>query len=154
MEFIKIAYCISIPILLMISWFSGSKWNHFALNVIAVSNILLMGNSIFLVWQLLGFYHLGKQFNDNYNYHFSMINIPFLRLLLLIIIPFTSLFSNIRKNRGVSIILLFLLYWNFPFSSWNTYDLLFKIPGYLCLLCSAYALAWLLNKLPFQSSIS
>jgi hypothetical protein len=154
MEFIKIAYCISIPVLLLIIWISRSIWNQYAVNVLAVTNILLIGNSIFLVWQLMGFYLLSKQFSFGRTYQFDFMDISFFRLLLVMIIPFASLFPDFRKSKAFSITLLLFVYWNFPFSTWNTYDLLFKIAGYLCLFCSAYALAWLLNKLPFQSSIS
>lgn len=151
MEFIKIGYCISIPILLMFILFNKSKWNRYAVNVLAVSNILLIGNSFFLIWQMMSLYLLGKQFNYSNTSHFSLLSIPFIRLLLIIIIPFVSFFPSCRKNIWVSITFVLLIYWNFPFSTWNTYDLLFKIPGYLCLLFSMYALAWLQNKLPFQT---
>jgi hypothetical protein len=44
-----------------------------------------------------------------------------------------------------------LIFWVFPPFSWNVFAIGYKIPAYFCLLCSAYALLWLLNQLPHQS---
>jgi len=153
MDFIKIAYGVTIPVFLLLIWIRRQPMKNYAINLLAVSNILLIGNSVFLSRQLIGAYQLAKQFSINYHHFFSLTDGFVIRLLLLIFLPLLSLISLFRKNQLFSIVLVVLVYWTSPVSSWNTYGLLFKIAGYLCLLCSVYALGWLLNKLPYQSSV-
>lgn len=152
MEFIKIAYCVTIPLLLLFIWTGKSIWKNYAVNLLSVSNILLMGNSVFLIRQLLGAYQLGKQFSKEYTHISDLADGFMIRVLLVIFLPILTLNSHFRKSQIFSLVLVALLFWTFPVYSWNTYNLLFKIPCYLCLLCSGYALGWLLNKLPYQSS--
>lgn len=153
MEFIKIAYCVTIPILLLFIWISRFGLKNYAINLLAVSNILLIGNAVFLVWQMIGIYLLKKQFSMHYSHNFNLIDGFMIRIHLLIFLPFLCLNRHFRKSQLFALVLLALLYWTFPASSWNGYGLIFKIPGYLCLLCSVYALCWLFSKLPYQSSV-
>lgn len=153
MEFIKIAYCITMPFLLLCSLASTSTVKRYSINLLAVSNILLIGHSVFFVRQLIGGYQLARKLSIDYHLFYTTGSL-LVRIILVIVLPFLFLHSRLRTNRGLSIFLAGLLYSVFPFSSWNTYGLLFKIPGYLCLLCSAYALLWLLNKLPYQSPVT
>jgi len=152
MDFIKIAYCITIPVFLLFIWISRRPFKNYAINLLAVSNILLIGNSVYLSRQLISVYQLAKQFSIDYGHFFKLTDGFVIRLLLVIFLPILCLNSRFRKNQLFTIVLVVLVYWTSPASSWNTYGLLFKIPGYLCLLCAAYALGWLLNKLPFQSA--
>ncbi len=59
----------------------------------------------------------------------------------------------IRIAYCVTMPFLLVLYSLFPINAWNSFDPSYKIPGYFCVLCSAYALPWLLNKLPYQSPV-
>lgn len=154
MEFIKIAYCVTIPIILLIIWTAGPVWKRLAINLLAISNILLIGNAFFLIRQLRGIYELSKQFSMNDDHLFDKWDGFMIRIAMLVILPFFSLNSYFRNSQLFTLVLLVLVYWTFPVYSWNTYDLLFKIPGYLCLLCAAYAIGWLLNKLPYQSAVT
>ena len=150
MEFIKIAYCITVPFLLLLSVIG---WKKNSTNLLAVTNILLIGHSVFLARQLVGMYQLAKSFSINYHDFLSGQEGFIIRLLAAVLLPLFSLHSFFRKNRVFSFCLVLLMYTLFPLSTWNTYNLAFKILPYLCLLCSAYALLWLLNKLPYQSPV-
>ena len=153
MEFIKTAYCVTIPFLFLLLLFGNLQWKKYSSNVLAISNILLIGHSVFFARQLLSGYQLMKSFSIDYHRFFTGEHALIVRVMLVVIMPLFSLYSLFRKNKWFSLLLLLLLYSVFPYSSWNSYDLLFKIPAYLCLLCSAYALLWLLNKLPYQSPV-
>jgi hypothetical protein len=152
MAFIQIAYCISVPFFLLLSWFSKSR--HFFMNLLAVSNLLLMGYAFFLVKQLAGWYRLARQLPiDHAKLDAYVSTTDKVRLSLIVLLPFLGFIKTVQKNRIYSIALLSLVYWNNPVSYWNTYDLFNKIAVYFCLLCSGYALLWLLNKLPYQPPV-
>ena len=150
MSFIQIAYCTTVPFLLLFTLYNRYRW--FFMNVLAVSNVLLVGYSILLIRQLTGLYLLGKQLGfDKANMGGSVNVIEIIRLVLVIILPFFSLIRWFQRSLVFSILLLLLLYSMNPLHTWNTFDLFNKIPAYFCLLCSGYALLWLLKKLPYQS---
>ncbi|MDB5210333.1 MAG: hypothetical protein JWQ30_1160 [Sediminibacterium sp.] len=153
MEFIQVAYCVTVPFLFLLTWIGAQSSRHFFVNTIAVSNILLIGYSIFLFQQLLGYYHLAKALHIDYMKLAHGMGSIIIRSTLIIVLPFLSLIRVVQKSRLFCLILLALLYWNSPVFTWNTYDLFAKIAGYFCLLCSGYALLWLLNKLPYQSPV-
>ncbi|MES2373510.1 MAG: hypothetical protein V4557_13100 [Bacteroidota bacterium] len=150
MEFIKIAYCITVPFLLFLSMVG---WKRNSINVLAVTNVLLIGHSVFLTRQLMGMYQLIKSLSLDYGDYLSGQQGFIIRLLAVILLPLLSLHSFFRKNRFFSLCITVLIVTVFPLSTWNTYGLTFKILPYLCLLCSGYALLWLLNKLPYQSPV-
>ena len=152
MEFIKTAYCITIPLLLLLIWVGGTACKKYSTNLLAVTNVLLIGHSIFLLRQMLGAYQLAKSFSINYLHSFDNSGGMLWRLGLIIFLPFLFLHRYFRNRPLFAMLLVVLLYSVFSFSSWNTYDLVFKIPAYLCLLCAGYALLWLMNKLPYQST--
>jgi len=151
LEFIKIAYCVSIPLLLLFSFISFSGWNKYALNLISLSNILLIGYSFYLVWQLLAFYDMARAMDFKPASPSQPAPGLLIELSLICFLPLLSLHPFIRRNRIYTLALLVLLFWVFPPFSWNVFDISYKIPVYFCLLCSAYALFWLLNQLPHQS---
>ncbi|MBV9988791.1 MAG: hypothetical protein JO301_14025 [Chitinophagaceae bacterium] len=150
-EFIKTAYCVLVPLLLLLSLTTHGYPNRLCWNLLATINILLIIHSFFLVWQLKSIYELTKAFGmhsgsflaDNYGL--------FTRLLLIILLPLLSLLRWFRINRWYSLSLLILLFWVFPVPTWNLFDLPIKIAAFGCLWCAAYALFWLLNLLPYQS---
>jgi hypothetical protein len=153
MEFIKIAYCVTIPVLLFFSLIGTRTIKNYSKNLLAVTNILLIGYSFFLAKQLIGTYQLMRTFHINYEKFFTDGNGLILRLIAIVMLPLLFLLKFFRRNLLLPACLVVLIYSIFPYSSWNTYDLLFKIAAYFCLLCSAYALLWLLNKLPYQSPV-
>jgi hypothetical protein len=150
--FIKTAYCITIPVLVLLAWLPNSGRKKISINLITVTNLLLIAHSVFLVKQLAGAYQLAKTYSIDYKQFLGGTNLA-IRIGLIIFLPVFSLAPVFRRNQLFSILLVGLLYSVYPFSSWNNYDLVFKIAGYLCLLCSGYALLWLLNKLPYQSRV-
>jgi len=153
MEFIKIAYCITMPFLLLCSLANTSTVKKYSINLLAVSNILLIGHAVFFIRQLIGGYRLANKLSIDYHLFYTTGSL-LVHIILVIVLPFLFLHPRLRTNRVLTVFSAVLLYSVFPVSSWNTYGLLFKIPGYLCLLCSAYALVWLLNKLPYQSPVA
>jgi hypothetical protein len=151
LEFIKTAYCVIIPILLIVSLIRFAGWNRYAINLISLSNILLIGYSFYLGWQLLAMYQLSRKFSDGgHSMQYFDMGI-LIRMGLIIVLPLLSLHPRIRRNRIYTLALLVLLCWVFPPFSWNVFAIGYKIPAYFCLMCSAYALLWLLNQLPHQS---
>ncbi|MCW3087161.1 MAG: hypothetical protein JWQ78_547 [Sediminibacterium sp.] len=153
MEFIKIAYCITVPLLILLTFLAGPKWKQYSTNVLAVTNLLLVGNSVFMIRQIIAVYQLARSLAIERTGLLKGNDWALIQVALLIALPFLSLSKPLRGNRLFSFCLLALVYAVFPFSSWNVYDLLFKIPPYLCLLCSGYALLWLFNQLPDQSPV-
>ncbi len=151
MQFIQVAYCSTIPLLLMALLVIRKPDRKILLNILAVSNFLLIGYSLFLIRQLLGLYRLSQQFQVNDAANSFTMDLPAVRLLLVIVLPFFFLYKPLRKSSLLTVVILVLLYWNNPVYSWNDYDLFTKIPVYLSLFSSGYALLWLLKQLPHQS---
>lgn len=150
MEFIQVAYCCSVPFFALLYCIQGKDRRLLAVNLLAVAVFLLIGHSFFLVWQAAALYQFAKQWQLP---RFRIVAEPGMaafRLLLEILLPFLSFSSKIRRGIGLPVVLLALLLVNHPPNTWNTYDLFTKIPLYLSLFCSAYALFWLLNLLPYQ----
>ncbi len=153
MEFIKIAFMITTPLFILWIWFGNQSYKKIAFNLLAVSNFLLIGNSVFLAWQLYGAFKIAKMLSIDIWQSMGMIDGFMVRVGFLIILPLLTYYRNIRKSPFFSLVMLLLLYWTFPVNSWNGFDLLFKIPGYLCLFCAVFALTWLLKKLPYQTTV-
>jgi hypothetical protein len=150
MEFIKIAYCVTVPLLLFCAWLRS--WRKWAINTLAVTNLLLIGNSVFLVKQLWGFYRLAQYFPAPPGTDLNPDIVASIHLLSVILLPFFSLIARLRRNQWFSLLVFLVLYKFYPLSTWNFFDLATKIPQYFCLLCASYALLWLFNRLPYQSS--
>lgn len=150
MEFIQVAYCVTVPILLALILFTKDNVRGYSRNLLAVSNLLLIGHSIFLIRQLLGFYYLVIQYAE-LPASSAPMNADGYRLLALMVLPFFSLLGPVRRNLLFSLVMLVLLYWHHPYFTWNTFDLWRKVPYYISLQCTVYALFWLIRKLPFQS---
>lgn len=151
MEFIKIAYCLSIPLLLLLTLSGRKPVIRLSFNLLAVSNLLLVGNSFFLAKQLVAGYQIARSYSLDPLSFFHGNDGLLVKYLLVLCLPFFSLSRHIRSNRLFSFLVLLLVYIVFPYPSWNLYGLLFKIMAYLCGVCTCYALLWLMNKLPFQS---
>jgi hypothetical protein len=155
MEFIKIAYCVTVPLILLYAWLPGKTiYKGWAINLLAVSNLLLIGNTLFLLRQLWAFYQLSKAFPQSHGLVFQPAILSTIHLLLIIVMPFLSLIGSFRRNRWFSLLVLVVFFAFYPVNTWNLYDLGAKIMQYICLLCTAYALCWLFKRLPYQSSPS
>ena len=148
--FIKTAYCVTIPVMVLLARLSDAGRKKIIINIIAVSNLLLIAHSVFLLKQMAGAYQLAKTYSINYRQFLGGTSLA-ICIGLIIFLPVLSLSPAFRRNQLFSIFLVGLLYSVYPYSSWNNYDLVFKIAAYLCLMCSGYALLWLVNKLPYQS---
>lgn len=151
MQFIQVAYCTTVPFLLITQWVTRKPYSNLLRNILAVSNFLLIGYSLFLIRQLVGLYQLSQQFQVNDTAGRFTMDLPAVRLMLVIILPVLFLYKPLRHSRPLTWVILILLYWNNPLYSWNDYDLFTKIPVYLSLFSSGYALLWLLKQLPHQS---
>ncbi len=149
-EFIQIAYSCSVPVLLCLMLFHKRKGRMYH-NLLAVSSLLLIGYSFFLIRQLIGLYQLRFYFPVDHRYVIPGMDVPLIRLSAVIVIPFFALAKKVRESIVINCLLVALLYWNTPFQNWNLYDLWIKIPAYFSLFCSAYALLWLLDGLPHSS---
>ncbi len=151
LEFTKIAYFITVPVLLLISLAAVPNWRKYSIRLLAVTNLLLIGNSIFVVQQLVAVYRLGRSLGIRNNYSNDGDYLFFMRLVLIVVLPFFSLHHFFRSSRWFSAAMLVFLYTFYPLHTWNDYGLSYKIMTYLCLLCAAYALLWLWKKFPYQS---
>lgn len=156
MVFVDIAYAVTMPLCLLALLCSTGVIRRNLQAVMAVSNLLLLFHSFFLVRQLIGIVQLmrslGQQFGISPRTMPMQADVTLVRLLLLILYPLIFLHPKCRSNMLFSLPALGLIYWNNNPNWWNTNDVLFKTLQYLCLLCAAYALLWLLKKLPFQLS--
>lgn len=150
MSFIQIGYSITVPFILLLSFFGSKGMRLFSINLISISNILLIGYSIFLIRQLVGLYQLSRQLNIHEISIAKHLESGSFGLLLLILLPFFSLITFLQKSKYFSLLLLFLLYWNVPFFVWIKFGILFNFLIYFSLFISAYSLLWLFNKLPNQ----
>lgn len=150
LAFIKIAYCISVPLLLLLPALRNTNISRTSVNLLAVSNLLLMGNSIFFWQQLYGFYQLARDMHIHAPANMQPDYLLAARILLILILPLLSLVPVLRKSPVFSLLLLVLLYSFYTPSTWYLYDAGYKVITYLCLLCAAYALLWLGNLLPYQ----
>lgn len=150
MEFIQIAYCCTLPfLLLMVTW--KNRYRFFGRNLIAVSLFLLIGHSVFLLRQLAALYQLSKEWQLQGTAVNPVADSTLIRLLLVIVLPFLSLLPGFRKSVVLAVIMLVLLYLNHPLHTWNPFDLFNKIPVYLSLVSATYGLFWLRNWLPYQT---
>ena len=153
-SFFEIAYSLVVPFLLVIVWTAGTPAAGYARAVLASVNLLMVIYAVFIVRQAIGIMQLMKSLGVTITVaeHTSLwppdsVTIRFIVLILLCLL---FLFGKFRSSGILSLAMLALLYRDHPASTWNTFDLFFKILNYICLLCSAYALLWLLGLLPFQ----
>lgn len=151
MQFIQVAYCTTVPLLLIALFLVRERYRWVVLNVLAVSNFILIGYSLFLLRQLVGLYQLSRQFRLSADVETAAMDLPSVTVLLVVLLPLFFFSASLRRSRLLSVLLLVLLYWNNPVHSWNGYDLFTKIAVYFSLFCTGYGLLWLLMQLPHQS---
>ncbi len=157
MQFIQIAYCCIAPFLLIIAKLHYEKKSkRFGDNLLATANCLLIFYSIALTQHLLGLYHVATQaaaiFGESGPSAPESLHGYLAREIALILLPFLFLIKKLRVNILLTIVVLVLMYWNNPPEVWNRYDIEIKILSYFSLFCSGYAMLWLLNMLPHQTS--
>lgn len=153
LEFIKIAYIITVPLWLLLSIAGTSYWKKKGINLLAVTNLLLIGNSVFVCWQLISLYRFALSLGIEYKPAGSERGFA-IELALMVLLPLLALHGYFRKKIMYSLLMLVVMCRFYPPATWHSYDLVYKIMTYLCLLCAAYALLWLLKKLPYQSPVS
>lgn len=154
MAFIEMAFAVTAPLLLLLSWWKKFRYHTYAKALLAASCLIMIAYSVFLVNQLITMAQLAQELIKQSG--MKMEAIPpfepdafFYRLMSMIILPWLFLIRKCRNTPWLAIVLLVVIYTGGT-GSWNHYDLLFKVLQYLCLLCAVYALLWLLRELPFQ----
>lgn len=147
LSFIQIAYSCILPFLIGLR-FTDPKRIHLYQQLIVVSNILLMGYSIFVIRQLIGLYQLSSLFPGVHGNGMDRIDISMIRMSVVIVLPFFTVIKKVRENLVFSISMYVLLYGYSPLQNWNLDQLWFKIPAYISLFSTAYALLWLFHKMP------
>lgn len=177
-DFINDAYRFSVPITLVIYFFVKKENKKWLLNVIATSNFLLVVYCFYCYASLLYLIEsLFQNFSDQSKYEgytfwyskadlFSPYGWLFYANSLALILPFLFLFKKLRVNLWLVVIetiLLWLeeigllitkLFRDYLPSSWSVYyteaSNPFRVLNYICMFIAAYALLWLLKKLPSQ----
>jgi cell division protein FtsB len=156
MEFVDVAYRYLTPVFLCCLMIVKNKKRLFIFQLIAVANVLLIFHSVFVARQLYAIYQLAMLFKaKSISYHYTVGWFD-VRLALVLFLPFLFLFKKFSSHIFLTIILTALLWWD-QLQSWSGFDfsmldilLLIKIFTYACLFIAAYALLWLLKKLPYQ----
>jgi hypothetical protein len=156
MEFIDTAYVILIPFIVLLSLIVKNQYKDYCINIISAANVLLILNAVFILRQFLALYYLGKRLgfdtSDKSIDLISYLGKTFYLQLAIIILPFIFLHKKLSGNRWLTVVMLILfisLYRNtfFYYLSTNIFSWL----NYFCLLIAAYALLWLLKRLPYSS---
>ncbi|MDE3252632.1 MAG: hypothetical protein KGO92_07475 [Bacteroidota bacterium] len=147
LSFIQIAYICTLPLLLALQRIHSNRADTYH-RLIAVSNLLLIGYSVFLIRQLIGLYQLSSLFPSLQGKNQEDPGFALIRLSVVMVLPFFALLKKVRENLLFSLLMIVLLYWHSPFQYWNLYLLWIKIPAYLSLFSTAYALLWLFHKMP------
>lgn len=156
MDFIQIGYMVTVPLLLLWSRWDKGIQSIIGMRLLAVSNLLLISHAVFLFRQITGSMLLAesmaKQMGIDATQTFQQPDGYTIRLISTMCLPLLFLFKKLRYNGWITLVMLVLLYWNYPPVLWNGYDLLWKILTYACLLCSGFAALWLLRQLPAQET--
>lgn len=147
LAFIQIAYVCTLPLLIGLLFIDSKRANAYH-RIIAVSNLLLIGYSFFLIRQLIGLYQLSSLFPLVHSKGLENIDFSMLRLFAVMVLPMFTVIRKVRENLFFPICMVVLLYWNSPLPNWNLYLLWIKIPAYISLFSTAYALLWLFHKMP------
>ena len=156
MEFVDVAYRYLIPVFLCCLMIVKNKKRFFIAQLMAVANVLLVFHSVFVARQLYAIYQLAMLFKaKSITYHYTVGWFD-VRLAIVVFLPFLFLFKKLSSHIFLTIIMAALLWWD-QLLSWSGFDftmidmlLLVKIFTYACLFIAAYALLWLLKKLPYQ----
>lgn len=154
MAFIEMAFAVTAPLLLLLSWWKNFPYQSYAKALLAASCLIMMVYSVFLVNQLITMAQLAQELIKYSGMKIETLppfepDAFFYRLMSMIILPWLFLIRKCRNTPWLPMVLLIVVYTGGT-GSWNQYDLLFKVLNYLSLLCAVYALLWLLRELPFQ----
>ncbi len=166
MEFFDIAYIWLAPLLILFSFFVKDDKKRLALNFLAVTNVLLIFHSIFVIRQLYAFIQMALQMDVKPDPNQKVeIGWNEIKLWLTILLPFFFLIKRISANRILSVFMLFLLLndwfklylislksnWSmFESHNFYVYNLSLKIMHYISWMIFIYALFWFIKKLPSQ----
>jgi hypothetical protein len=147
LSFIQVAFICIIPVLIGLR-FTDTKRVRVYQQLIVVSNLLLIGYSIFLIRQLIGLYQLSSLLPLEHRSGLENIDLSMIRLCVIIVLPFFTILQKVRENLVFSVFMVVMLYWQSPLQNWNLDMLWIKIPAYISLFSTAYALLWLFHKMP------
>lgn len=147
LAFIQIAYVCTLPLLIGLLFIDSKRANVYH-RLIAVSNLLLIGYSVFLIRQLIGLYQLSSLFPLVHSKGLENMDFSMIRLFAVMVVPIFTVIRKVRENLFFPIFMVVLLFWNSPLPTWNIYLLWIKIPAYISLFSTAYALLWLFHKMP------
>lgn len=154
MAFIEIAFAVTAPFLILLSWWQQFRYHKYAKALLSATCLITIVYAVFLIQQLVKMAQLAQELIKQSG--MKMDDLPsfepdafFYRLMCMMILPWLFLIRKCRNTPWLAIILLLVIYAGGT-GSWNQYDLGFKVLQYLCLLCAVYALLWLLRELPFQ----
>lgn len=154
MAFIEIAFAVTAPFLILLSWWKQFHYHKYAKALLSATCLITIAYAVFLIQQLVKMAQLAQELIKQSG--MKMDNLPpfepgafFYRLMCMMILPWLFLIRKCRNTPWLAIILLVVIYTGGT-GSWNQYDLIFKVLQYLSLLCAVYALLWLLRELPFQ----
>lgn len=171
-EFIDIAYSFTILIFIIISFLVEKNKKVYVNNFIAVSNVLLICYSWYLIFQfykLIQFslsLHIKVEQSNSVDVSIGWFEI---RFLLLVFLPYLFLFKKLVANKIFSVVILLIIQWSFIQSCISSlregytlpymifylpYNISFKILNYISLFIAVYALLWMLKKLPSQQEKS
>jgi hypothetical protein len=166
MEFFDTAYIWLAPLFILISFFVKDEKKKFALNCLAVINVLLIFHSIFIIRQFYALiqWALSMDVKPNPNQKVA-IGWNEIKSWMTILLPFLFLIKRISANRILSVFMLFLLLYDWfklylislksnwsMFESHNfyVYNLSQKIMHYISWMVFLYAIFWFTKKLPSQ----
>ena len=168
MEFFNTAFVFLAPILILLSFILKNDYKTYALNVLAVVNVLLILHSIDLVRTLYGYYQLatimGFEIYPNNKFVLGWLEV---RIILVVLLPLLFLMKKLSAERWLSIAMMFLLLFdiikdfiapskgiNFSVITFAHQNLSLQILHYTSWLIAIYALFWLIKKLPSQKTIN
>lgn len=154
MAFIEMAFAVTAPLLILLSWWKQFRYHTYAKAILSATCMVTIAYSVFLIQQLIHMAQLAQELIKQSG--MKIDDLPpfepdpfFYRLMAMIILPWLFLIRKCRNTPWLANVLLFVIYFGGT-GSWNQYDLVFKVLQYISLLCAVYALLWLLRELPFQ----
>lgn len=153
LAFIAIAYLFVFPATLLAILLLKGRQQQIAGNLLAVVNLSMLVYSLYEVRQLIGLLQFALELGISPLEATAPGGYMYL-LMLLIILPFLFLKRSWSANKIIGCLiwlLLVALHTSLSMGD-NPFQLLFSILFYLCLLCTAYALLWLLKRLPGPSA--
>ena len=135
MAFIEMAFAITAPFLIFFSSWKRFRYRTYAKALLSASCLIMIIYAVYLLQQLVRMAQLAQEWIKQAG--IKMTELPpfgpdafFYRLMGMIILPWLFLIRKCRNTPWLAIILLGVIY-SGGTSSWNDFDLLFKVLNYL-----------------------